>query len=142
MCPKCGHRFATRNLWHSCGRYHVADHFAGKAPSVLRTYRRFAQAVRSCGKVTIYAQKSRIVCMVDVRFANVVARKNWLECGLWLDRKAEHPALRRIVPLSRDSYGHSFRFDDPSQIDDAFVALLREAYASHATTARSRRETR
>jgi hypothetical protein len=131
-CPKCGHRFASRNLWHSCGRYRIADHFRGKDPAVRRTYRRFAEVVRSCGKVTIYAQKSRIVCMVDVRFAGAVARKKWLECGMWLDRKAAHPALVRIERFSAGSYGHYFRFRDPSEIDEAFASLLREAYGSHS----------
>ena len=28
-CGKCGHRFVTKNLWHSCGRYRLADHFKG-----------------------------------------------------------------------------------------------------------------
>ena len=35
-CPKCGHRFVTRNIWHSCGHYRLADHFEGKA-SLVRT---------------------------------------------------------------------------------------------------------
>ena len=29
-CPECGHTFVTRNLWHSCGRYTLDPHFAGK----------------------------------------------------------------------------------------------------------------
>lgn len=141
-CPKCGHRFASRNLWHSCGRYRLKDHFVGKEPNVRRIYRRFAQIVRSCGKVTIYAQKTRIICMGTVRFAGAVARKRWLECGLWLDRKAEHPALVRTETFGRGSFGNYFRFTDPSLIDDAFIALVREAYASHSRTARERNERR
>jgi hypothetical protein len=33
-CPKCGHRFVTRNLWHSCRRYRLVDHFTGKPPAL------------------------------------------------------------------------------------------------------------
>jgi hypothetical protein len=29
-CPKCGHRIASKNLWHSCGHFRLADHFKGK----------------------------------------------------------------------------------------------------------------
>jgi len=139
-CPSCGHRFASANLWHSCGRYRIADHLAGKDPIVKRMYRRFVQLVRSCGKVTIYAQKTRIVCMVDVRFAGAVLRKHSLECGLWLDREAPHPARVRIEPLGRGSYANYFRFTDPSQLDESFASLVREAHASHSRTARERRE--
>ena len=31
-CPKCRHKFVTRNMWHSCGRFRVTDHFKGNAP--------------------------------------------------------------------------------------------------------------
>ena len=135
-CPKCRHRFASRNLWHSCGRHRIEEHFEGKDPIVRKIWRRFAEIVRSCGKVTIYAQKSRIVCMVDVRFGHAIVRKSSIECGLWLDRRAEHPALIRVLPLPRDSYIHTFRFRDPAELDDAFAVLVREAYAAHAHTAR------
>ena len=29
-CPRCGHRFVTKNLSHSCVRVRLADHFRGK----------------------------------------------------------------------------------------------------------------
>lgn len=134
-CPDCNHRFTSRNLPHSCGRHRIEEHFAGKDPVVRKIWRRLAQVVRSCGKVTIYAQKSRIVCMVDVRFASAVVRKKSIECGLWLDRRVEHPSLARVLPLARGAY-HYFLFNDPAEIDDAFAALVREAYASHARAAR------
>jgi hypothetical protein len=28
-CPKCGHRFVTRNMWHSCSDYSLESHFEG-----------------------------------------------------------------------------------------------------------------
>lgn len=129
-CPKCGHRFVTRNLWHSCGRYRVADHFRGKPPVLRQIYRAFTSLVRDCGPVTIYAQKTRIVCMVSVRFAGAVVRKNSVQCGLWLRRRVAHPALARIEAFGPDSYGHYFRFTDPAQLDADFADLVREAYAT------------
>jgi len=122
---------------HSCGRYRFAEHFRNVAPVIKQTYRRFTQIVRTCGTVTIYAQKTRIVCMVDVRFASVVVRKNSLECGLWLDRRVTHPALSRIETFKNAEY-HYFRFNDPSQLDSGFELLVREAYTSHARPSRRR----
>jgi hypothetical protein len=130
-CPHCRHRFVTRNLSHSCGRYRVADHFRGKAPAVRSTYRKFVGIVRGCGPVTIYAQKTRIVCMVRVRFASVIAKKNSLQCGLWLRRPVEHPAIFRMDRYGPESFYPLFRFSDPSQIDVAFRDLVREAYGAH-----------
>jgi len=133
-CPRCRHKFVTRNLWHSCGRYRVEAHFAGTEPVVRRVYRKVVTLVRACGPVTIYAQKSRIVCMVRVRFAAFVVRKGSLICALWLTRRAEHPAIVRLEGLGPRSFANSFRFTDPAQVDDAFVALLRAVYAAHGNT--------
>lgn len=141
-CPKCGHRFASRNLSHSCGRHRIADHFAGRDPLVKRIYLRFVQLVRACGKVTIYAQKTRIVCMRDVRFAAITPRAHGLECNLWLDRDVAHPALHHTLPIGGGrSFVHYFRFDDPAQLDDTFAALVAESYAAHSGTAKERRLT-
>ena len=74
-CPKGGHRFVTQNLWHSCGRYRLADHFQGTPKVLRRTFDRFASLAKACGPVTVYAQKTRIVIQARVRFAVVVVRR-------------------------------------------------------------------
>jgi hypothetical protein len=128
-CPRCGHRFVTRNLWHSCGRHRLADHFIGRDPVVRRIFARFRLIVRACGPVTVYAQKTRIVFQVRVRFAGAVVRKRSLEAGVWLKRRAAHPCLARVEVLLRREYLHYFRFTEPAQLDRAFARLVREAYA-------------
>jgi len=127
-CPRCGHRFVTRNLWHSCGRYRVADHFAGK-PKLLRTiFRRLVRVARGCGPVTVYAQKTRIVIQARVRFAGLVVRQRSLDAGLWLKRRVAHPRLQRVENLGRLGYGVHFRLTSPAEIDRQLAALVREAY--------------
>jgi hypothetical protein len=71
-CGKCGHRFVTRNLWHSCGRYRLADHFKGKPRTLRQTFNRFVGLARASGPVTVYAQKTRSVIQARVRFAGAV----------------------------------------------------------------------
>ena len=117
----------TRNLWHSCGRYRLADHFVGRQPVVRRIFARLRQLVRACGPVTVYAQKTRIVFQVRVRFTGAVTRQRSLEAGVWLKRRAAHPRLARLEVLGRE-YLHYFRFTDPAQLDRAFAALVKEAY--------------
>ena len=130
-CPQCGHRFTSKNLPHSCGSYRLADHFKGK-PSLLReTFRRLVTLARACGPVTVYAQKSRIVLLHRVRFLNVVVRKNFLDAGLWLRRKADHRLLIRTESYGNLGYGLHFRFEKPSDLDGTFSRLLRESYRIH-----------
>jgi hypothetical protein len=54
-CPKCGHRFVTKNLWHSCARYRLSDHFRGKPPAIRQTFDRYVELAKACGPVTVYA---------------------------------------------------------------------------------------
>ncbi len=108
-CPKCGHRSVTRNLWHSCGRYRLADHFRGKPKALRDASDRFVALARACGPVTVYAQKTRIVIQGRVRFAGAVVHRSYLDAGLWLKRRVEHPALRRVESFGRLGYGYQFR---------------------------------
>ena len=127
-CPKCGHRFVTKNLSHSCGRYSLARHFTGKAPALRAAFRRLVAVARSCGPVTVYAQKTRIVIQARVRFVNAVVRGGWLDAGFWLRRKVNHPRVQRIEDYGRLGYGVHFRLQRPADIDARIVRLMREAY--------------
>ncbi|MBI4539603.1 MAG: hypothetical protein HY704_08875 [Gemmatimonadetes bacterium] len=118
----------TRNLWHSCGRYRLADHFAGKDPLVRRLFDRFCGLVKVCGPVTVYAQKTRIVFQARMRFGGAVVRRQWLDVTLVLRRRRDAPQLRRIELIPPIYHVHHFRIREPGELDEAFAALVREAY--------------
>ncbi|MFQ5747486.1 MAG: DUF5655 domain-containing protein [Gemmatimonadota bacterium] len=127
-CPKCGHSFVTRNLWHSCSRYPLEFHFEGKDPVVRATFDRFLEAIQACGPVTVIPQKTRIAIQARVRFAGGVTRKKWLNAALWLTRRPEHLRITRIETFGPRSFGVRFKLERPEDVDDALVALIREAY--------------
>ena len=127
-CAKCGHRFVTRNLWHSCGRYHLADHFRGKPAALRETFDCYVAAARRNGPVTVYAQKTRIVMQVRVRFAGAVVRKGWLDATMWLKRRVTHPRLVRTESFRDVDYVHHFQLRVPGDVDASLVKLLAEAY--------------
>ena len=80
------------------------------------------------GPVTVYAQKSRIVFMVRVRFGGAIVRKDWLEARLWLKRRAVHPALYKTESYGELGYGLHFRITRPEDIDAGLETLMRAAY--------------
>ena len=127
-CPRCGHRFVTQNLWHSCGQYKLSDHFVGKDPVVRELFDALTKQIRRNGPVTIYAQKTRIVFQVRVRFVSVMCRKQWLDCTIWLKRRVEHPLLRRLEFLPPYNYIHHFRLTEKAQIEE-IEPLVRQSYA-------------
>jgi hypothetical protein len=85
---------------------------------------------RSCGPVTVYAQKTRIVLQARVRFAGVVVRSRWLDAGLWLRRRIEHPRVSHIEDFGRLGFGVHFRLGGPADIDARIARFMREAYAA------------
>lgn len=127
-CPRCGHQFVTRNLWHSCVRVTLASHFRGKPIERRKTYDRWVAAARSCGRVTAYAQKSRITIMARVRFAGAVVHRSYLDAALWMRRPVQHPRLRRTEDFGRLGFVHHFRLEQPEDVDGALHDLMREAY--------------
>ena len=128
-CPRCGHRFVTKNLSHSCGRYRLRDHFAGKPAALLATFRRLVAVARAGGPVTVYAQKTRIVLQTRVRFAGVVVHGSWLDVGLWLRRRVRHARVMRIEDYGRLGFGVHLRLAAPAELDRNVVAIVRESHA-------------
>jgi hypothetical protein len=85
--------------------------------------------VKKCGPVTVYAQKTRIIFQVRVRFAGAVIRKNWVEGGVWLKRHVEHPRFFRVESPTPRDHIHRFRLTKLDDIDDELAGFIREAYA-------------
>jgi hypothetical protein len=129
-CPRCGHRFTSRNLPHSCGRFRLTDHFKGRPDLLRQTFRQFVSVARGFGPTTVYAQKTRIVLQHRVRFASVMVRRDYLDAGLWLRRRRRHPLLMRTEALGRAGFYVHLRLADPGDITHGVVKLLKEAYSA------------
>ena len=115
-------------MWHSCSRHELEDHFKGKSPFVRELFDRYLAMVKKCGPVTVYAQKTRIVFQVRVRFAGAVIRKSWVEGGFWLKRRIEHPRFR-VETITPHDHVYRFRLERLEDFDDELAGFLREAYA-------------
>jgi hypothetical protein len=119
----------TANLWHSCSRHRLSEHFKGRDPAVRATFDRYLKRARECGPVTVIPQKTRISFQARVRFGGAVTRKRWLEGGLWLRRRADHRRLIRVLSVTPRDHVHYFRLEDPRDIDAESTAFIHEAYA-------------
>src|SRR5882672_12903810 len=109
-CPKCGAKFVSANMSHSCGRYRLEDLFARSEPHVFELAKKFGRMVERCGPVTMIPQKSRVTFMVRMRFAGYTVRKSALRVGLILERRLPpDPRLEQIEPYYASAVGHYFR---------------------------------
>ncbi len=129
QCPKCGEKFVTRNMWHSCGKFSLEALFARSEPRVFELYKRFAALAQSCGPVTIIPQKTRLVFQERVRFAGCVPRKSFLLCSFGFHRKRESPRFHKITQYAPLWYGHECRVTSEKDFDEEFMDWIRESYA-------------
>jgi Domain of unknown function (DUF5655) len=128
-CPRCGRRFVTANLWHSCEIHTLEEHFQRTEPHVIETYRAYEAAVRAIGPVEVVPQKSRVVFMVRMRFAGCTFAKRWLNARFLLTRRIDSPRIVKVEQFGPRSFGHHLRLSSPEDVDDELKAWLVEAYA-------------
>jgi hypothetical protein len=127
-CPKCGERFITANMWHSCGKYSIEQLFARSEPHVLPLFKKFAKMVRACGPVRMIPQKTRVVFQVRVRFAGAYPRKSSFLCGIALPHRVDDPRFVRVENYAPHFQGHVFRVASEADLDDQVQRWLRESY--------------
>lgn len=128
-CPKCGERFVTKNMWHSCGKYSLETMFARSEPHVRKLFDKFARLVRACGPVRMIPQKTRIVFQARVRFAGTVPRKSYLLCTIALPRRSRSSRFLKIDTYAPHFHGHRFRVDSEEDLDAEVRRWIRTSYA-------------
>lgn len=103
-CSKCGRLFANRNQSHSCSRYTLREHLAGKSPCAIVLFRAFAPEVaivsellarRVFGDEEPVGKTFRFNNRTDAPVVTVVGVVHDLK---WEDLKQTHPVV--YVPLA------------------------------------------
>jgi hypothetical protein len=128
ICPRCGARLVSRNLWHSCGTFTLEALFANADPGVLDLARSYVAMLQSLGDVQVITQKTRLVCVARVRFAGLYPRKAGFLASFALHRWL---ASTRIVKT--DDYGprwrvHYVRVQSCADLDGELRAWLQESH--------------
>ncbi len=117
------------NQSHACGRYRLADHFAGRAPEVVATFRALLKTARRSGHVTVLPEKTRIAFQVRMSFAAFTLKKRWVEGHVVLARRLPSSRFKRIYEVSPRNQVHEFRLHAATEVDEEVAGWLQEAYA-------------
>jgi hypothetical protein len=128
ICPKCGARLVSRNLWHSCGLFTLDALFAGAAPGVLELARDYVAMLHSLGDVQVIAQKTRLVCVARVRFAGLSPRKRGFKATFALHRWLDSPRIVKQVDYGPRWRGHYVSIQSRTDLDDELRGWLQEAH--------------
>jgi Domain of unknown function (DUF4111)/Nucleotidyltransferase domain len=112
-CPRCGHRFVSPNLWHSCSHHAVDEHFVRAEPQVRAAFDRLVELYERCGPIVGIAQKTRIGFMVRARFGGCQVKRDRIATNVPLPRRVEHPCWKRVEQLGR-WYLHYYDIREPA----------------------------
>lgn len=128
-CPRCGHRFVSANMAHSCSNYDLDTAFVRAAPNVRASFDHFVELIERCGPVEVIAQKTRITIMVKVRFAGATVLRDRLRIAFALGRRVEHQRLVKVEEYGPRWIIHRLDIRDPAELDDPDIeAWLCESY--------------
>lgn len=128
-CPKCGAKFVTRNLWHSCGRATLDDWKSRMGPSARRLYARFEQMIAACGEYHVAPAKTRIAFLGRVRFAGITSlSENGMTCAFALPYAVKSPRFVKVEQVVPGWWVHRLRVADVAQLDNEIQAWLRRSY--------------
>lgn len=131
QCPKCGHRFVTAHMWHSCRVVDLDEHFRGKRASIRALFDAWREYVEQFGEFTVLPQKTRICFQTRVRFAGAIIRRDWVQCTFWLKRRHKKPpAMFEPVEFIPPRYFvYRFRLTEVRQLRTRGLrGLMRESY--------------
>ena len=106
----------------------MEDHFAGREPQVIATFKRLLAAAKRSGPVKVLPEKTRIAFQVRMSFAAFSLRRRWVDGHVVLARRLESPRFRRIDLISPRNQVHVFRLHEPAEVDAEVEAWLAEAY--------------
>ena len=128
ICPKCGARLITRNMWHSCGRYTLESLFRGARPDVLGLARAFVSMLQSLGDVQVIPQKTRLVCVARVRFCGLYPQKRGFLAGFALRRWIDSPRIVKTVDYGPRWRGHFVAVQSHGDLDGELRTWLQESH--------------
>ena len=128
ICPRCGARLVTRNLWHSCGKYTLEGLFPRSDPAVVDLARKYVAMLYSLGDVQIIPQKTRLTCVARVRFAGLQPRKDSFLASFALHRWLDSPRIVKTTDYGPRWRAHFVAVQNESDLDDELKAWLQESH--------------
>ena len=128
ICPRCGARLASRNLWHSCGTFTLEELFAKAKPEALQLARKYVALLATLGDVQVIPQKTRLVCVARVRFAGLTPRRDGFLASFALQRWLDSPRIVRTADFGPRWRAHYVLVRAETDLDAELRAWLQESH--------------
>jgi hypothetical protein len=128
ICPQCGARLVSRNLWHSCGQFSLEGLFANADQHTLNLARRYVALLHTLGDVQVIPQKTRLVCVARVRFSGLEPRKHGFLASFALHRWLDGPRIIKTVDYGPRWRVHYVRIRSEADLDEELITWLQESH--------------
>lgn len=102
--------------------------FSNKASNVYEIYSKLLDLLKEIGRYEIEYKKTSIHLLNKSAFGGVHPKKNWLDFNLVTKHPIEHEKMTKVEQVSKNRFHHNFRFQSVDELDQAFLALLKESY--------------
>jgi hypothetical protein len=130
-CPDCGRLFARKGQGHACSPgMTVEEYFSTGPPWEQPIFERVMAHLETLGPVHADAVQVGIFLKNPRKFAELRPMTKWVAISFMLPRRASHPTISRKVNEYNGRFWHVCNVRDASEVDDALLELLSEAYAS------------
>jgi hypothetical protein len=128
ICPRCGARLVTKNLWHSCGAFTLEGLFPRSEPAVLDLARAYVAMLYTLGDVQVIPQKTRLTCVARVRFAGLQPRKAGFLASFALHRWLDSPRVVKTADYGPRWRAHFVAIRAEADLDDELRSWLQESH--------------
>jgi hypothetical protein len=128
ICPRCGARLVSPNLWHSCGTFTLEDLFAKKKPAALDLVRTYVTLLYALGDVQVIPQKTRLVCVARVRFAGLEPREDGFLANFALQRWLDSSRIVKTADYGPRWRAHYVMVQAEADMDTELRGWLQESH--------------
>ncbi|MDX1510383.1 MAG: hypothetical protein R3249_03470 [Nitriliruptorales bacterium] len=128
ICPSCGGRFVTPNMWHSCGVHSLQELFARSTDDALSLAEEYVAILHGLGDVQVIAQKTRLVAVARVRFAGLEPREHGFRATFALRRWVDSDRIVKKEHHNDRWRGHVVDVRAVGDLDDELRGWLQESH--------------
>ncbi len=116
-CPKCGEKFTTSNIWHSCGQHTLEALFQRRERIVWQTYLALQRIALDVAPFHVIVQKTRICFQLRTRCAGGTPFKSYFRFHFLARQPIEHSRIVRVDTYAKDQHDHSVKLFSPKDVD-------------------------
>ncbi len=128
-CPKCGRAFAKLNQMHSCQVRPLEEHFRGRDPKRLATYKVLIAGMNKIGPVRVNSVKSCIHFSSKFAFAGVVVKRDYLRLNFLYEKALEDRSILWTQKLTPPRVEYGLALASPTDITPRLLRWLRDSYS-------------